>query len=167
MHHSQNGDGKNCALTNRFTSPTPAEEREDQIIAALAGRYDQLDGLWQHAEEDLRRFRLHTPVMTAPFKSNPLFASDYDERGPRAYYMLGFLRCGKHWRICYGVQHDPVNGPDEEPHWTPISDCSVEMRIEAIPVFEELRKKVVETAEQTVPKLDKALANFRQILELF
>ena len=167
MHHSQNGDGKNRAPSTRFTPPTPAEEREVKIIAALAGRYDQLDALWQHAEEDLRRFRLHNPVQTAPFKSFPLFDNDYEERGPRQYHMLGFLRCGKNWRICYGVYHDPVNGPDEEPHWTPISDCSVDLRVEVIPVFEELRKKVVETAEQSVPKLDKALEKFREILDLF
>ena len=129
---------------------------ENQIIAALAGRYDQLDALWQHAEEDLKRFRLHNVVTTAPFKSIPLF----EDRGcgdPHEYHVLGFLRCGKSWRICYGVSRDAPDGGEDGPHWTPISDCSVDLRIEVIPVFEELRKTVVETAEQSVPKLDAAL----------
>jgi hypothetical protein len=170
MNHSENGDGKNRAPTSRIASgakkpPTPADAHESQIIAALAGRYDQLDALWQHAEEDLKRFRLHSVVATAPFKSFPLFDNDHDGSGPREYHFLGFLRCGKSWRICYGVSQDMPSGVEDEPHWTPISDCSVDQRIETIPVFEELRKKVVETAEQSVPKLDTALQNFRRILE--
>jgi hypothetical protein len=170
MNPSQNGDGKSRAPINRIAAvakkpATPADEHENQIIAALAGRYDQLDALWQHAEEDLKRFRLHSVVATAPFKSFPLFADDFEGKGPHECHFLGFLRCGKGWRICYGVSHDTPSGVEDETHWTPISDCSVDVRIETIPVFEELRKKVVETAEQSVPKLDTALANFRRILE--
>jgi hypothetical protein len=170
MNHSQNGDGKDRAPTNRIASAakkpvTPGEQNENQIIAALAGRYDQLDALWQHAEEDLKRFRLHTVVATTPFKRFPLFDTP-DGSGPSEYHFLGFLRCGKSWRICYGISQDSPNGyEDEQPRWTPISDCSVDVRIETIPVFEELRRKVVETAEQSVPKLDRALENFRRILE--
>jgi hypothetical protein len=169
MNPSQNGDGKSRTPINRIaavaTKPaTPADEHENQIIAALAGRYNQLDALWQHAEEDLKRFRLHSVVATAPFKSFPLLENDFDGKGPHEYHFLGFLRCGKSWRICYGVSQHMPSGDEDEPHWTPISDCSVDVRIEAIPVFEELRKKVVETAEQSVPKLDTALDTFRGIL---
>src|SRR5262249_23982110 len=114
---------------------------------------------------DLKRFRLHSVVATAPFKSFPLFENDFEGKGPHEYHFLGFLRCGKGWRICYGVSQDPQGGGEEVPHWTPISDRSVDGRIETIQVLEELRKKVVETAEQSVPKLETALENFRRILE--
>lgn len=169
MHPSQNGDGKSRAPTNRIAAVVnnpapPVDEHENKIIAALGGRYEQLDALWHQAEEDLKRFRLHSVVATAPFKSFPLFENDFDGKGPHEYHFLGFLRCGKSWRICYGVSCDAPNGAEDEPHWTPISDCSVDVRIETIPVFEELRKKVVETAEESVPKLDTALENFRRIL---
>jgi hypothetical protein len=166
---STNGDGKSRAPTNRTSGDqktaqpaTPQDEREQQIIAALASRYEQLDALWQTAEEDLKQFRLHTVVATRPFRTIPLCE---DVTGASEYHRLGFLRLGKGWRICYGVDADAPNGQTEETRWTPISDCSVDLRIEAMPVFEELRQKVVETAEQSVPKLDTALANFRRILK--
>lgn len=169
MSTSQIGDGKGRAPNHRVAAGAkkpvpPVDEPESQIIAALAGRYDQLDALWQQAEEDLKRFRLHTVVATAPFKSFPLLEDDIEGKGPHEYHFLGFLRCGKSWRICYGVSQDSQNGVPDEPHWTPISDCSVDLRIETIPQFEELRKKVVETARQSVPKLDTALESFRRIL---
>jgi hypothetical protein len=169
MTPSQTGDGKSRIPINRIASvakkpATAGDEHENQIIVALAGRYDQLDALWHQAEEDLKRFRLHSVVATRPFKSIPLLENDIDGNGPHEYHFLGFLRCGKSWRICYGVSQDTPHGVEDEPHWTPISDCSVDLRIETIPVFEELRKKVVETAEQSVPKLDTALENFRRVL---
>lgn len=169
MNHSKNGDGKgrppsDCFAVAAKKPTTPGEEHENHIIAALAGRYDQLDALWKRAEDDLKRFRLHSLVQTGHFKSFPLFQDDLEGKGPHEYHFLGFLRCGKGWRICYGVSRDAPNGVEDETCWTPIGDCSVDVRIEAIPVFEELRKKVVETAEQSVPKLDTALETFRRIL---
>jgi hypothetical protein len=170
MNNSQNGDGKSRAPINRIAevakkSATPAEAHENEIIAAVAGRYDQIDALWLRAEEDLRRFRLHTVVCTLPFESFSLDPNDFEGQGDKEHHCLGFLRYGKSWRICHGVYRDLPPGYDEEPHWTPISDCSMEMRIKVIPVFQELRQKVIESVEQTVPKLDAALANFRRLLD--
>ena len=168
---SRTGDGQICAPTNRSSSTAgaakpakPEDQHETQVIAALGDRYEQLDALWQSAEEDLKRFRLHTPVRTLPFNPVPVFPDN--ENGPCEYEVLGFLRIGKGWRICFGVGAEGCNNPrDEEVQWTPISDCAIDRRIEAIPKFEELRKLVVETAEQSVPKLDTALTTFRRILD--
>src|SRR5438132_13313698 len=68
---SSNGDGKNRVPTNRIPCETktaepanPQQKHEQQIITWLADRYEQLDALWEAAEDDLRRFRLHTVVVT-------------------------------------------------------------------------------------------------------
>ena len=83
---SVNGDGKKRPPSNRI-SPVdgqrsahlnnPEAEREQQIIEALKGRYDEIEALWTQAEEDLKRFRIPHAVVH-------FYASD-DEGGYPIY----------------------------------------------------------------------------------
>lgn len=162
---SKNGDGKNRAPNDRISasiggqktaqSTTLEDDREQQIIKALTGRYDEIEALWNEAEEDLKRFRVPYPVVD-------WYATD-DLTQPNISYGLGFVRYGKGWRICHGDYYEGCY-PDE-PDWKPIIECPLDIRIKMIARFETLRKKVIDAAENAVPRLDKAIASFRKILK--
>src|SRR5207248_3174216 len=133
--------------------------REQQIIEALTGRYDEVEALWNEAEQDLKRFRV-------PHAVEHCYRSDYDNGVP-THYLLGWMRYGKDWRICRGVRlaySEFEERPDED-DWTPVVDSSLEARLSLMDEFERLRSKVVEEAEKAIPKLDDAIAKFRRILK--
>src|SRR5438093_12504690 len=99
---STNGDGKKPAPKNRISPTdgqapahpvTPDDKREQQIIKALRGRYDEIEALWNEAEEDLKRFRV-------PHAVEHCYFSDYDHGYP-IHHALWWMRYGKGWRICH------------------------------------------------------------------
>ena len=159
---SMNGDGKKPEPRERLSmngdgeKPPDRDEREKQVIKALSGRYDELEALWEEAEKDLKRFRV-------PHEVHHRYKQFVETRNGLSWdYFLGFLRYGKDWRICHCVFCDRC---DDEFEWKPVVECTVDVRLETVPHFAELRKKVVEAAEKFVPKLEKAIASFRETLK--
>jgi hypothetical protein len=164
---SKNGDGKERAPNDRISShldghqPANADNHhEQQIINALTGRYDEIEALWKQAEEDLKRFRIPHPVEHSYF-------SDYEHSYPE-HHALWWMRYGKAWRIVHEIRmaYSEVNEkrPDEC-EWKPITECPLDVRLAMISEFENLRKKVIDAAEQAVPTLDNAISSFRKILK--
>jgi len=43
--------------------------------------------------------------------------------------------------------------------WTPIGECSLDLRIRALPFLPQLREKVVETAEESLAMLNKVIGD--------
>jgi hypothetical protein len=166
---STNGDGKSRTPKDRmspvdgqtFAHPdNPQDEREQQIIKALKGRYDEIEALWKQAEEDLKRIRIPQPVEHCYF-------SEYEHSYP-IHYSLWWMRYGKEWRICHGQvnAYSEVNEkhPDEC-EWKAITECPLNLRLRMISEFENLRRKVIEAAENAIPTLDEAISRFRKILK--
>jgi hypothetical protein len=164
---STNGDGKEPAPKNRISStlgsqkPNQSEnEREQQIIKALKGRYDQIEALWNEAEKDLKRFRVARTVRY-------LYHSDYDGGCP-IHYHLTFGRYGKDWRICYErvfAYSEFDDKRDDEVECKPVIEWPLEVRLAMMSHFESLREKVIEEAEKIVPELDDAISNFRKMVK--
>jgi hypothetical protein len=162
---SRNGDGKDRAPFNRISSDLGGQkpsQHEQQIIDALKVRYDEIEALWNQAEEDLRRFRV--PYSVEHWYSRP------GEGTPPLYCGLAWTKHGKAWRICHverEARSEYSNTPPEyDPYeWTPIIDCPLALRLSMIDQFAKLRQAVIEAAEKTVPKLDEAIANFRGVLQ--
>jgi hypothetical protein len=159
---SKNGDGKDHAPTPRISAPLDAEQhREQQIIKNITGRYDQIELLWNEAEEDLKRFRV-------PHSVDYVYDEEDYQGGnicPRAYF-LGWMRYGKGWRICCGYRAEHLdNDRYYELDYKPVTECTLDTRVAMMHHYKALREKVVATAEGAVPQLDEAIANFRQILK--
>jgi len=163
---SLNGDGKARPTNNPGSRDSenrpanPVDEREQHIIKALTGRYNEIEALWNAAEEDLKRFRI-------PHAVELPYDSDHGG-GPSSYYFLCFMRYGKGWRIVhkstYAVsEYDPSQ--DDEVDYKPIVECPLDLRLSMIDHFEALRKKVIEEAEKCVPTLDDAVSRFRKVLK--
>lgn len=166
---STNGDGKKPAPKNRISPvdgqrpahpDNPETEREQQIIEALKGRYDQIEALWEQAEEDLKQFRV-------PHRVEHCYYSDYDHGYP-FHQSLWWTRYGKGWRIVHEARtaYSEIDEKhDDECEWKPITECPLDLRLAMIAEFGNLRKKVVEAAEKAVPTLDEAISSFRKTLK--
>src|SRR5688572_19076487 len=97
---SSNGDGKDRTPNNRISSHLdgqrpahPDNQHEQLTIQALTDRYDQIEALWNEAEDDLKRFRVPYPIE---------YCYDTDsDHGPTVEYALCWMRYGKAWRICH------------------------------------------------------------------
>lgn len=150
---SPNGDGRH--------SPPPPDDRERRVVSQLSTRYKELTSLWEEAEERLRKF--HIPVdVHVRYKSEDVFHNAHPT-GEEVHSYLGFVRWAGSWRICHCLNHD--GHPESDFEWKPVTDCRLDVRLEAIPYIDKLHEVVVEAAEQCVPKLDEALATFREKLK--
>jgi hypothetical protein len=79
---------------------------------------------------------------------------------------LCWARYGGGWRIVHEIRKEySVIGEDDEYERKPIIEWPLDTRVRMILEFEHLRKKVIEAAEATVPKLDEAISSFRKILK--
>lgn len=168
---SMNGDGKKRPPSDRISvnvdgqqpaqPAKPENRREAEIILALRGRYDAIEALWNEAEEDLKSFRIPHDVLY-PYRTE----ISEDERNPAYIYYLGFVRYGKGWRICHGSRDDyPLTPDDHDFGWKPIIECTLDVRVETFDHFAGLRKKVIESAVNAIPRLDEKIARFRKVLK--
>ena len=74
--------------------------------------------------------------------------------------MLGLYEHDEKWRICHAVDVGAIAGPIE---LRPLSDCPIDMRIEAIPFLRELHQAVIEAKEKWVPEVDEAIQELKQL----
>ena len=143
---SPNGDGKHVQ----------AEPRKKLAIEALNKRYAELNKLWEDAEANLKEFPVPFDV-TYCYKTED---ADPDRPGEaQINYHIAFARAKGGWRICFDTSHD--NFPQYDFDWKPITECRVDVRLEAVPHIGKLRELVLKAAEECVPTLDKAIADLR------
>lgn len=69
---------------------------------------------------------------------------------------LGLRKIRGKWRICYCLYYYDAF-PDRE-DWTPITECSAEIRVEAARHVEALREAIVKSAEGFISRVDKAIS---------
>ncbi|HTU19587.1 MAG TPA: hypothetical protein VMG10_16115 [Gemmataceae bacterium] len=133
-------------------------ERAQKARDELFVRYDKLNALWLKAEEQLTHLHIPRPAECIYRDYEP----DYREPEFRIAECLGLQKIKGKWRICYGeyaLLSEP--GPSD---WTPITDCSAEIREEAAKHFPKLHKAVVESAEKFIPKVDSAIQHLAEAL---
>jgi hypothetical protein len=152
---SVNGDGTHA--------PEPqADRRKKQVVEALGKRYRELNNLWENAENDLKQIPIPVDVSYC-YKSISADKDHHQPRGEMIHSYLGFVKSKGGWRICYGSSHDGF--PEHDLDWKPITECSVDLRLEAVPYTGKLREVVLKAAEECVPKLDAAIADLRSTLQ--
>ncbi len=134
-------------------------QRAEKARKELFARYDQLNTLLGKHEERLARYHIPRPVEHSYAKH------DIEEQNPNSgfyYERLGMQKVKGKWRLCYGsfdynecALHD----------WTPLVECSVEVRVAAVQHIAALERKVVESAEKFIPKVDGAIKALTDLLE--
>ena len=125
------------------------EERAESARETLFGRYDELNALWLQAEEQLTKF--HIPCFV--YCKYDEYQDPADQPGFMTSKYLLLQKIKGKWRICYGL----VDDWDVDHGWTPITECSAHVRVEAARHLDKLREKVVKSAEDFIPKVDEAI----------
>ena len=150
---SMNGDGKKRVPNDRISSTdghtpnNPNDEREQHVIKALKERYDEIEALWNDAEEDLKRFRVPHAV--------PCHYDSNHEGNCPIYYSLWWMKYGKGWRIVHEERYAYSEFDDkreDECEWKPIIECPVALRTSMIAMFASLRPARTATARHAAPR---------------
>lgn len=151
---SLNGDGKH-------PEPLSPDHRKEKVVAALGKRYKALNQLWENAEADLKEIPVPVDV---PYRYKSVSVDEpHEPRGFEMHFYIGFVKSKGGWRICHGTQHDGY--PEYDYDWKPITECSVDIRLEAAPHINKLRERVLEKAEECVTTLDRTISDFRNTLQ--
>ena len=66
------------------------------------------------------------------------------------------------WRLCYGSTTTEIDFVEYD--WKPISECPLDIRIEAVQHIDKLHEKVAEKAGECVSVVDKASTELRKKL---
>lgn len=138
------------------------EARAKNARQSLFQRYDQLNALWEKAEEQITKFHIPRPVC---YEYEALCAFQYGEEEPYEGCCLGVQKVKGKWRICHGTYYYCAPPGDDEPDWKPIIECSAEVRASAVEHLEGLREKVVESAEKFVPVVEEAIEKLRRFVK--
>ncbi len=125
------------------------DERAQNARDTLFKRYDVLNALWLQAEEQLTAFHVPRPASYAYLEYD-----DPDSPLAMIHERLGLQKIRGKWRICHGLDYDVW--PDRE-QWTPITECSAEIRVRAVRYVQDLRKAIVDDAERFIPQVEEAI----------
>ncbi len=136
-------------------------ERARQVRETLYGRYDELNALWFQAEQELTKLHIPRPV-ECQYRE---YLDDLYDNNSRTCESLGVQKVKGKWRICHAV-YLAYSSPEDCSGWTPITDCSVETRVEAAKHLPKLRDAVVKSAEDFVPQVDSAIDELKKALSV-
>jgi hypothetical protein len=143
------------------------DDRSRRTAEALAPRYEQLNQLWAEAESRLKAMQVPRYAWVickhVPIDPEDQYSADYCD-------CLGLVKYRGEWRLCSGSCvlddfHPQLPGTEQPTNWRPISDCTVEERVEAAPHLGKLREAIVVSAEHYVAKVDEAIAQLTTALE--
>lgn len=127
--------------------------QDSVVIETLNDRYARLNEKWAEAEADLKQF----PI---PYYVKHLCIDEGD--GFLNY--LGFVKINGAWRICWCLFNCVADQGEEDYRWCPIAECTLEVRLGAVPYFAALREAVKKAAVQTVADVDKAISDLELAL---
>jgi hypothetical protein len=127
------------------------EVRAEKARKELFARYDRLNALWLEAEERLTKYHIPRPVK---HEYCEYLLDEGDPNSGSMWDCLGLQKVKGKWRICHGSYYYIEPGPS---NWTPIVDCSAEVRVWAAKHLLGLEEEVVKSAEKFIPKVEDAI----------
>lgn len=114
------------------------------IQEEMIDRYNKLEEMWVTVERKLVSFHIPHPI------SIPMNDST----------SIGFRKIGGKWRVCCSWEPREMYHPD----WRPITDCPVDIRVDASSFAAKLMEAAVKAAEDFIPKMDEAIEGLRSFL---
>jgi len=133
--------------------------RREESRESLFRLYDELNSLWLEAEKRLTEG--HIP-RTVEHVYAHYHVNGHNPNDGEIALCLGLEKVQGKWRIChssYDIRRQP-----EPDNWTPITDCSAEIRVNAAEHLPGLEEEIVKSAEGFVPKVEEAIQTLRESL---
>ena len=132
-------------------------QRNKKTMQTVSPLFDELNKTWEEIEKFFRQQGILRDVLHG-------FGTLEDERyGPQADLLIGIQKQRGEWRICYGTYY--YNNPEDVTNWTPVTECSTEVRIELLDHVNDLFEKLVKRNEEFIPELEQAVAKSHSVLE--
>jgi hypothetical protein len=151
---SLNGDGGS-------DEEEPSRDDKQDVVQILHVKFEELNSLLERAEKHLKRIPIPQDV-TIRYKSELADPDPQTSTGDEIHSYLGFVKFGRGWRLCYGQDHDGF--PECPLVWKPVTDCSSDVRLEAVPHLTVLRDAVLAEAGKCVGALDEAIGKLSSTL---
>jgi hypothetical protein len=143
---------------------TEFDAQSNVLRAKIGERLDHLTALWHENEKRLLALQQPRHVYHVYKDDNPSFDPERDD-GMYNCYCLGIAKYAGKWRLCLGTFHQREMWEyGANISWCPVTDSSMEDRMEAAPYVKNLEQKIVETGEKIVPKLDEAIRHLENAL---
>lgn len=137
-------------------TPTLAE-RNREALAAAGKHLDSLSKTWADIETALLREGVLSPVEIK-------ISNEYDDDGMiLGENEFGLQKINGRWRICCRYFH--FSAADTFQAWTPVTEASIENRIELIDHVDDLRKAIVNGNEACVSRIEEANKKSKAILK--
>ncbi len=143
---------------------TEFDAHSKALRAKIGERLDHLTALWQENEKRLLALQQPRQVYH-PYKDDNLQYDPDRDDGMYTVYCIGIAKYAGKWRLCLGTYHQREMWEyGENISWCPVTECSMEERMEAAPYVKNLEQKIVETGEKIIPKLDEAIRKLEDAL---
>ncbi|MFU7559530.1 hypothetical protein ACMFWY_12715 [Roseiconus sp. JC912] len=139
------------------------DERNDELNEALANRLQQLNAAIEQHEKRFKAMKLARDAKHI-YRSHSIEDDHRNCIGEVNWY-VGMIKLKGGWRLCYALDHEHYNYPDETISWKPLVECSIEERIDAVPHIGVLREAIVKSKESLVPELEKAIESVAKLTE--
>jgi hypothetical protein len=156
---------RKSSANSESSAPTkPCDFDLQKVGEELISSYKMLEDVWNKAESLLSLAHVPQNVMV---KVNTGYLED-EESGPYGEWVqyLAYVKLKSQWRICVIQQTDHYDRPDYNHEHTPITECSVDIRLEMIEWFPKLREEVIKVTKSFVPKIKNKVAEFEALLEV-
>jgi hypothetical protein len=136
---------------------SPAE-RGRKVDETLSSRFDILNQHLKEVEKCLKKLKPPHQVWVS-------YGPEVDERGnyigrSNVPDMLGLAEHEGKWRLCHAYD---ASGDGDLRDLLPLADCSIDIRIDAVPHLRELHQRIVEAKEAYVPDVDKAIQELKRL----
>lgn len=147
--------------TAQAPSPQILEERNSTTIDRAEPMFAQVNSNWEKVESYLKaKGVLHSVEHSFGQLEKWLDPGTCDTFGDR---LIGIQRVKGKWRVCYGTFY--YCDPNGETDWTPITECSMEIRIELLEHVPKLFEALVVANEKYIPTLEKAVEKSNEVLK--
>lgn len=131
---------------------------------ALASWYDQLNGIWKSAENELRAIHLSQPAWVC-FRAETWESPDGNPAFDREIeHCLAYVKVDGDWRLCYSLAE---SGDPESHSPKPVLDCSLKQRKIALQGLSFLLERIVEQTEAEAAEIEIALGASAEALSHF
>lgn len=126
-------------------------ERSEIASKKLAERFDALNQALTLAEKKLKELKPPHSVWVY-YKA---VCEDESRGGPSSYDVLGISKRDNQWRLVHGHDHDANDGGPFDVQ--ALSECPVEIRVEATNELARLHTRIIEVKEQFIPQVEAAV----------
>ncbi len=136
------------------------KKRNKQIILQANPLFDELNSAWDKIE---KFFRTQGILQSAYYSYDVAVVwPNQNESQQVGEFLIGIQKLKGKWHICHGVleyRDGEISG------WTPVAECSTELRIELLDHVDKLFERLVEANEKYVPEIEQAVAKSQSVLK--